>query len=165
MALQSANASEALKISSSDFKDGQKLAKKFEYNGFGCDGQNIAPSVKWQGAPEDTKSFAFTVYDPDAPTGSGWWHFVAYNISASTKKITRAKLPDGAVVVANDGGAKEYMGPCPPKGHGDHHYVFTIYALNVEKLELPENASPALVGYMINQHKISSAQIVATYQR
>ncbi len=160
-----ASAASDFQISSSDFKDGKALEKKYEFNGFGCDGKNIAPSVKWKNAPKETKSFAFTVYDPDAPTGSGWWHFASYNIAPNVSAIKNAQLPQGALAVNNDGGSKPYMGPCPPKGHGTHHYIFSVFALNVEKLELPQNASAALLGYMINQHKIAEAKITATYER
>ena len=150
---------------SPDFKDGDNLVKSNEFNSFGCNGKNIAPEIRWKHAPAEAKSFAITAYDPDAPTGSGWWHFVAYNISIKEKNLDANKIKGGVALVNNDGGTKGFMGPCPPVGHGKHHYIFTVYALNVEKLDLPENASPALVGYMINQHKITSASITGIYER
>lgn len=161
----SANAQGKFTVTSSSFNDGGKLTKENEFNGFGCNGKNIAPNITWTNAPRDTKSFAFTVYDPDAPTGSGWWHFVSYNIPKGTTKILNATLPSGSVTAKNDGGKKDYMGPCPPIGHGDHHYAFTVYALDVDRLDLPESASAAHVGYTINSHKIASAKITAIYRR
>lgn len=160
-----ANAEEKFSISSSSFKDGEMLKKYNEFNGFGCDGKNIMPDVKWANAPKDTKSFALTVYDPDAPTGSGWWHLVSYDIPKETKAIKNANFPKNTIFGKNDAGEKTYMGPCPPKASGDHHYAFTIFALNVEKLNLPESASAAYIGYTINAHKIDSAKITGIYKR
>ncbi len=152
-------------IHSNDFRDGTALLKSNEFNGFGCNGKNIAPIIKLKNIPAEAKSLAFTVYDPDAPTGSGWWHFVSYNIPAKEKTINPAKMPKEAVIASNDGGTKDFMGPCPPVKHGVHHYIFTAYALNVEKMDLPSTASAALIGYMINQNKIASASITGTYER
>lgn len=152
-------------VYSPDFKDGMTLVKSNEFNGMGCNGKNIAPEIRWKNAPIDAKSFALTVYDPDAPTGSGWWHYVAYNIPAKDKAHDAAKASAGILTTTNDAGFKGFMGPCPPVGHGKHHYIFTVYALNTEKLDLPDNASSAMVGYMINQHKITSATMTGLYER
>ena len=57
------------------------------FNGFGCTGKNISPQLEWNNAPKGTKSFAITIYDPDAPTGSGWWHWVVFDISKDTNQI------------------------------------------------------------------------------
>ncbi len=68
-------------LTSSDLKG--QLTKKQEFNGFGCSGENISPQLSWENAPKGTKSFAITVYDPDAPTGSGWWHWVVFDIPSN----------------------------------------------------------------------------------
>ena len=78
-----------MKVTSDDIKNGAKSSKAMEANVFGCDGSNISPSLKWTGAPEGTKSFAINLYDPDAPTGSGFWHWVVFNIPASTTSIPK----------------------------------------------------------------------------
>src|SRR5207244_8013023 len=75
------------KLESPTIKPGSKLSDAQVYNGFGCTGKNVSPALKWSGAPKDAKSFALTVYDPDAPTGSGWWHWVVYNIPADVKEL------------------------------------------------------------------------------
>jgi Raf kinase inhibitor-like YbhB/YbcL family protein len=122
-------------------------------NTFGCQGGNVSPQVAWQGAPEGTRSFVVTMYDPDAPTGSGWWHWVVANLPATVSELPAGagsesgKLPAGAVMVNSDPGHPGYFGLCPPVGR-THRYVITVHALKVEKLELPPNATPALVGYM-----------------
>ncbi|MEO7338258.1 MAG: YbhB/YbcL family Raf kinase inhibitor-like protein, partial [Caldimonas sp.] len=70
-------------LSSPTIKPDSMLSEAQVFNGFGCTGKNISPALAWSGAPSGTKSYALTVYDPDAPTGSGWWHWVVYNMPAS----------------------------------------------------------------------------------
>jgi Raf kinase inhibitor-like YbhB/YbcL family protein len=142
------------------------------FNGFGCTGKNISPELKWAGEPEGTKSFAVTVYDPDAPTGSGWWHWVVYNIPAGVHELaagvgdTNGKLlPIGAVQGRTDFGTAGFGGACPPPGDKPHRYIFRVFALKVEKLELPADATAALVGYMLNMNKLAVAEFQALYGR
>ena len=62
-----------------------QLSNRQVFNGFGCDGENISPSLRWDNAPDGTASFAITMYDPDAPTGSGWWHWLIFDIDILCK--------------------------------------------------------------------------------
>ncbi|MFT6123217.1 MAG: Raf kinase inhibitor-like YbhB/YbcL family protein [Oleiphilaceae bacterium] len=159
-------------LSSQDIAQGEFMAKAQEFNGFGCSGGDISPHLKWSNAPKGTKSFAITVYDPDAPTGSGWWHWQVVNIPMALMEIqsgagdTKINIaPKGSTQIQNDYGNRGFGGACPPEGHGVHHYRFTVHALSVEKLELPEDASGALAGYMINAHTIESSTIESLYKR
>lgn len=140
------------------------------FNEFGCSGKNISPQLEWYNAPKGTKSFAITIYDPDAPTGSGWWHWIVFDISKDTNQISSNAsalnmLPKGTIQSKTDFGKNEFGGACPPKGDKAHSYITTIYALDVEKLGLDKNANPALVGYMLNLHTIEKSSIVTYYQR
>lgn len=162
----------SLTLSSNDIAQGEFMNKTQEFNGFGCTGDDLSPHLKWSNAPEGTKSFAITAYDPDAPTGSGWWHWQIVNIPTDVTELKtgagsakEGAAPKGSSQVGNDYGIKGFGGACPPKGHGIHHYRFTLHALSVEKLELPENASGALAGYMINANTIESSTIEALYKR
>ena len=115
-------------LSSSDFKPGQSVAHKHVFNGFGCTGENLSPALSWKNAPKGTKSFTLTVYDPDAPTGSGWWHWVVYNIPANATSLPAsigqgANLPAGAIQGLNDFSTNHYGGPCPPKGAQAHRHA------------------------------------------
>jgi len=141
-------------------------------NGFGCVGKNLSPQLSWENPPSGTKSFAITVYDKDAPTGSGWWHWVVFDIPASATGLTQGAgdvskklLPPGAIQSITDFGQPGYGGPCPPQGDKPHQYVVTLYALKTDKLGLDAKASPALVGYYIYGNTLAKASIVAYYQR
>lgn len=159
-------------LTSPTIKPGSMLTEAQVFKGFGCEGKNISPALKWSGAPKDTKSFALTVYDPDAPTGSGWWHWVVYNIPATTTELPEGAggadgkgLPAGAVQGRTDFGAPGFGGACPPKGDKPHRYIFTVHALKTDKLELPADASAALVGFMIHANRLGKAGFEAKYGR
>ncbi|OEE58449.1 kinase inhibitor [Enterovibrio norvegicus FF-162] len=157
--------SQALTLTSQDIQEGTRMAETFAVQGFGCTGDNLSPQLSWKDAPKGTKSFAITAYDPDAPTGSGWWHWVALDIPSSQQSVERGisgKLKD-AREMGNDYGAIGFGGACPPKGHGMHRYQFTLWALPTEKLELPDNPSNALIGYMLNASALDKATLTATY--
>ena len=148
------------------------LTEKQVFNGFGCYGKNQSPALKWTGIPAGTKSFAITVYDPDAPTGSGWWHWVVYNIPgnvfelpADAGKQESDLLPPGAVQGRTDYGTYAFGGACPPQGDKPHRYIFTVYALKIEKIEVPSDASAALIGFMINSNSLGKASFTAKYGR
>ena len=155
-----------LTLKSDDLKG--QLTSKHEYNGFGCKGENISPHLSWKGAPKGTKSFAVTVFDADAPTGSGWWHWLVFNIDSKTTtlvqnagNINNTLLPKNAIQSKTDFGSAAFGGSCPPKVGKIHQYTFTVFALDVEDLGLTKDANPALVGFMINQHTIQKASIVS----
>jgi len=157
-------------LSSSDL--GGEVTKKQEFNSFGCSGDNQSPQLGWKNAPEGTKSFAITMYDPDAPTGSGFWHWIVFDIPANVNElVTNAGniklnlMPKGAIQSATDYGAKGYGGPCPPEGHGFHQYIITVYALKTDHLGLDENATPAIVGFNLWANTLAKASIVAYYKR
>ena len=160
------------KLSSPEIKANSTMAKSFEFNGFGCSGENKSPALKWSGAPEGTRSFAVTMYDPDAPTGSGWWHWMVINIPADTTElasgagaVNSTTLPKGAVQNRIDYGVAAWGGTCPPQGDKPHRYIFTVYALKTDKLDVPADATAALTGYMIHGNALGKASFTAKYGR
>lgn len=151
---------------------GGEASKINEFGGFGCSGDNQSPELLWKNAPEGTKSFAITMYDPDAPTGSGFWHWVVFDIPANVNELVanagtvKSNLtPKGAVQSITDYGIKGYGGPCPPQGHGFHQYLITVYALKTDKLGVDENTNPAIVGFNLWNQTLAKASIVAYYKR
>lgn len=162
------NTAHALEINISGTK-ASYLTEEHVFNGFGCTGKNQLPDIRWQDAPAATKSFALTVYDPDAPTGGGWWHWLMVDVPATSTGVNAAnvgaQVKAGAKQTVTSFGSKGWGGPCPPQGDTPHRYVFTVHALKVDTLPLPENATPNLVGYMINANSIVSASATLLYGR
>ncbi len=149
-----------------------QATKQEEFNGFGCTGENQSPHLSWENAPAGTESFAITMYDPDAPTGSGWWHWVVFDISPNIFEIaanagnpSAGLMPEGTIQSVTNYGAPGYGGPCPPEGHGIHQYIITVYALKCKTLELDEKTNPAIVGYYLWNNTIAKASIVVYYER
>ncbi len=158
-------------LESADAKPGGQLTDKQVFNGMGCTGENLSPELSWKNPPAGTKSFAVTVYDPDAPTGSGWWHWVVYDIPADAKGLPagagsgKAELPAGAKQGRTDFGQPGFGGACPPPGDKPHRYVFTVYALKLDKLDVPPDASPAMIGFMTKANALGNATFTARYGR
>jgi Raf kinase inhibitor-like YbhB/YbcL family protein len=164
---------QAFKLGSADIKSNAPIADEQVFSGFGCSGKNVSPALKWSGAPRGTKSFALLVHDPDAPTGgAGWWHWVVTNIPADVTELPKgagkadgSELPKGATQVNTDFGGPGWGGPCPPVGDKAHRYNFTLYALKVEKLDLPSGATASLAGFMINANSMGKATLTGKYGR
>lgn len=161
---------ESFNLTSPQMKEGGLITNEQVFNGFGCQGGNISPALEWKGAPKETQSFAVSVYDPDAPTGSGWWHWVIFNIPASVVSLTKNAgniqaniAPSGSIQSRTDFGKPGYGGPCPPMGDKPHRYQFSVYALKADKLPLDENASAALVGFYLNQTLIKKTTLNVQY--
>src|SRR5438874_10652428 len=161
----------SFRLASNDLKDGQRMPEAQVFNGMGYSGGNRSPHLAWEGAPEGTKSFVVTCHDPDAPTGSGWWHWVVYNIPASVSSLPagagdpkKSLLPSGALQGRTDFGDPGYGGPCPPPGK-PHRYYVRVYALKVEKLEVPADATAAFVAFSVRMHALATAELMGTYGR
>ena len=170
----SAANAQSITLTSADLKEGATITNEQVFNGFGCTGSNVSPALSWSGAPSGTKSFAVTMYDPDAPTGSGWWHWVAFNIPPATTSLPRGAgdakkklMPKGAIQARNDYGAFGYGGPCPPPGDKPHHYQITVFAVDVDKLPNTKNdaVSAALAGFDLNSHTLAKATLTGLYGR
>jgi Raf kinase inhibitor-like YbhB/YbcL family protein len=161
-----------MKLSSAEIKPGATINDEHVFNGFGCTGKNVSPALTWSGAPAGTKSFALTVYDPDAPTGSGFWHWVVFNIPANTTKLAKNAgdvkanlMPAGAVQSRTDFGVPGYGGPCPPKGDKPHRYIFTVYAVDADHLDADANMSAAVIGFNLHFHSLATGTFTGKYGR
>ena len=129
---------------------------------------NRSPRLSWSGAPEGTTSFAVTCYDPDAPTGSGFWHWTVANIPADVTELAEgasaAGLPKGAVEGRTDFGEPGFGGAAPPPGHGPHRYIFTVFAVDTERLDVTPENSGAVFGFNLHFHTLARASITGVYE-
>jgi hypothetical protein len=160
-----------LTLTSPDIAEGKTIAAAQVFNGFGCSGGNISPALSWSNAPAGTKSFALLMHDPDAPTGSGWWHWVVYNIPPGVSSLPagagdpkKSLLPAGTIQGRTDFGTAGYGGPCPPPGK-PHRYYLRLYALKVAKLEVPADSTAALIGFNVNAASLEKAELMGLYGR
>lgn len=161
-----------LTVTSDDFVHGEPLPGAHHADVMGMTGGNLSPQLRWSGAPAGTESFAVTCFDPDAPTGSGFWHWVLFDIPAAVTELPRGAgsgdmvgLPSGAVHARNDMGSLGYVGSAPPPGHGDHRYVFAVHALGIPTLGLDADATPALVGFNLTFNTLARGVIVGVFGR
>lgn len=153
-------------VSSPDLQNNHPFTTSEIAGIFGCSGGNQAPRLNWSGAPAGTKSFVVTMFDPDAPTGSGFWHWLVWDIPAGTTSLNaNLPLPNGVVSGTNDAGLTGYLGPCPPAGDRVHRYQLTVYALNESSLGLPPEVRAAVVGFSMRLNIIGFARLIGTYQR
>lgn len=172
MAAAPRSAAAEMSVSSNAVLDGKPLPSKMAYDQKDCGGQNTSPDLAWTDAPAETKSFAITVFDPDARSGKGWWHWLVFNIPhmvthlpAGDGSHKSGSVPNGSVQSKNDFGNSGYGGLCPPPGSGMHHYIFTVYALDLDKIPLGADAAPAEVNAVLQQHALASAKLTGLYRR
>jgi Raf kinase inhibitor-like YbhB/YbcL family protein len=155
----------ALAVTSQSFRDGAAMATDFVFTG--CGGKNQSPQLSWSGAPAGTKSFAITCFDPDAPTGSGYWHWLAFNIPASGTSIEAGsgtdRSPGGGRSGYTDFSISSYGGPCPPQGEPPHHYVFTVYALDVASLDADETTTGATLMFKMRGHVLARGSLTGLF--
>ena len=167
-----AKAATALELSSPEVAAEGKLSNEHVLSGFGCTGKNISPALKWKNVPSGTKSLAITAYDPDAPTGSGWWHWVLFNLPPNVTELPAnagnpetALAPKNSVQSTTDFGKPGFGGACPPAGDKPHRYIFTVYALKLDALPLDKTASGAMVGFFLNANALEKASLTTYYGR
>jgi Raf kinase inhibitor-like YbhB/YbcL family protein len=146
-----------LSLTSDAFQDGQSIPAQFT-----CDGAGQTPALHWGDPPAGTKSFAFVIDDPDAPSGT-FRHWGVFDIPASARSIgARQRI---GTEVSNDFGKPGYGGPCPPKGHGPHHYHFKLFALDVGSLGLNADAHVSDVEREAEKHAVGRGELIGTYER
>jgi hypothetical protein len=155
-----------MEISSAAFKDGEKIPMKYVMPGAG--GKNISVPLSWKDAFPGTKSFALSMVDPH-PVAQNWVHWLVINIPANVMALDEGasgkRMPPGAVELKNSFGDIGYGGPQPPKGTGDHPYVFTLYALNADKLDLAANTSLSSFKKALEGKILGSATLTGKYGR
>lgn len=156
-------------VTSTTFQGGATLPKSMEFDG--CGGGNRSPELSWSNFPPATKSFVITLFDPDAPTGTGFWHWVVFDVPGSV-----TSLPAGAGSEASpaprsksgytDFGFSHYGGPCPPNGDPPHHYIFTVYALDIPAIEgIGPRSTAATVMFSLRGHLLAQGTLAGQFAR
>ena len=146
-----------LNLTSTAFADGRPIPVQYS-----CDGSNQSPPLNWSEPPHGTKSFALVIDDPDAPSGT-FRHWGVFDIPVSARSIGGGQKL--GTEVTNDFGKPGYGGPCPPKGHGPHHYHFKLFALDVDRLGVGPSAKVLDVENEAAKHAIARGELVGTYER
>ena len=145
------------KLESGDFLDGGAIPRDFT-----CDGRDVRPGLKWSEPPAGTKSLALIVDDPDAPGGT-FGHWGMFDIPPTVRFIGDQDVV--AREARNDFGRPGYGGPCPPPGHGPHHYRFKLLALDTETLDLRGGAGVKDVEKAAQKHLVGRAELTGIYER
>lgn len=151
----------AMQLTSGAFANNGQIPVRFT-----CDGDDFSPPLTWSGAPPATRSFVIVCRDPDAP-GGVWYHWAAFDIPRATNGLAEHCLPGSTALLQaiNDFGKQGYGGPCPPRGHGPHHYYFTLYALRADHIEASRAAHCRDIENAAKAHAIATAELVGTYGR
>ena len=150
---------ENLKLTSSDFSDGDEIPRECGYkNG------NEQPPLGIFEIPDEAKSLALIMDDPDAmgAVGKVWLHWLEWNIIPNTLDYSFFDLShrEDHFVGVNDFGEEGYGGPAPPDKR--HTYVFKLYALD-SILDLPQKSTKADVEKAMEGHIIEQTQLTGTY--
>lgn len=155
-----------LEISSSAFKDREKIPVKYVMPGAG--GKNTSIPITWKDVPPGTQSLALSMVDPH-PVAQNWVHWLIINIPPGANSLeegaSKKKMPPGSLELRNSFGDIGYGGPQPPQGTGDHPYVVTLYALRVGRLELGPDAPLSAFKKAIQGKVMGSATITGKYGR
>lgn len=152
----------AFQLISPEFADGRPIPARFS-----CEGEDVSPPLQWSGAPPVTASFALICEDPDAPAGT-WFHWAIFDLARDTRVLPAGFAPPANATVkqgTNDFGRVGYGGPCPPLGHREHHYRFSLYALDTSALNLKDHARCAEISRAAKRHAVAVALLTGTYQR
>ncbi|WP_066775657.1 YbhB/YbcL family Raf kinase inhibitor-like protein [Sphingomonas sp. CCH5-D11] len=158
---------EPIDLSSPAFAQDARLPPRFT-----ADGEGISPPLVWGALPEGTATLALLVEDADAPAPQPLVHAVIWGIPADA-----GRLPEGAIVAdgagladTGDVGRNSYLGegwlpPDPPTGHGEHRYVFQLFALDAAAEDPgPSPGRSALVRAMAG-HVLAAGLLIGTYSR
>lgn len=158
---RSEKSNHVLRLTSSAFGYGDLIAKRYS-----CEGEDVSPPLAWKNVQAGVRSFALICDDPDAPMGN-WIHWVVFDIPATVNSLP--ERVDLTTIPAKNGlgswGVKKegYGGPCPP--FGEHRYIFTLYALDIETVGLPVHATKEELLKKMEGHIMATGELVGTYRK
>jgi len=165
-----ANAQAAFTLSSSSFKDGERMPAKMAGNNKqnpNCVGENVSPQLSWANPPAGTKSYALLMFDPEGRPPGGVSHWVAYGIPVSVTGFAEgevSKQTDKYVGGKSLMGLPHYFGPCTPPG-SPHHYTFTLIATDLEPAALQPGMTRDEVIKALDGHAKGAAGLIGTFSK
>jgi Raf kinase inhibitor-like YbhB/YbcL family protein len=154
---------------------------------------NLNPHLAWADVPEGTRSYALICHDFDAPADLprvDFFHWILVDLPSSRTAIaegefSRGFTPRGKPGPASLHGSRQglndftgwfagdtelagnyfgYDGPFPPFNDSlVHHYVFTLYALAVQRAPVEGNFTGLQVREAIYEHVLAAATHSGTY--
>jgi Raf kinase inhibitor-like YbhB/YbcL family protein len=145
-----------MEIISPVFRDGGSIPPQYT-----CVGQNVNPPLNIFNVPPKTQSLALVMHDPDAVSGD-FLHWLVWDITPKTESIAVNSVPIGALQGLNGRGQAGYIGPCPPRGTGVHHYIFDFYALDTT-LDLPAGSKISDVIKAQRGHVLAHSALTGTF--
>jgi Raf kinase inhibitor-like YbhB/YbcL family protein len=154
-------ATATLEVTSETFKEGEFIPSSAAHGAVG--GANRSPQLSWTAGPADTKSYAISCWDPDAPTTVGFTHWVRFDIPADQTSLAEGAGSDPGAHGFSDWGESAYGGMAPPAGDAPHHYQFTVYALDEEKVGVDLQTTYAKFRFLIRDHILASGTLVGLY--
>lgn len=156
---------------SNDIADGAQMSLPQVSGIFGAGGGDVSPHLEWSGFPDATKGFVVTVFDPFAPTASGFWHWAVADIPASVTRLASGAgddggtgLPPGAWQAPNDARLRRYIGAAPPPGHGRHIYYTAVHAIDIPRIEIDRDSTPAFLTFNICSHTLARAVLAPWWE-
>ena len=122
-----------MSLTTSAWTDGGMIPAKYTQAG-----AQVSPPLAWSNVPDGVQSFVLIARDTDAAIGTGTddvLHWMLWNIPASARSLAEgiaqgSQLPDGTRQISASG--PYYRGPGAAASGPAHHYVFELYALDVE---------------------------------
>jgi Raf kinase inhibitor-like YbhB/YbcL family protein len=155
-----------LQLISPAFNTGESVPRR--YTG---DGEDLSPPLAWSELPAGTAALALLCEDPDAPRTEPWVHWIIYDLPSSVSELPEGISPTPELRKPftcrqgrNSWEKNGYGGPAPPRKHGVHHYIFTLYALR-QPTGLAPGASKADLLKAIEGHVLETATLVGLYER
>jgi hypothetical protein len=147
-----------MRLTSPAFADGAMIPPRYT-----CDGEGVSPEIEWFDVPDDAVSLALTCVDPDAPRGT-FTHWIVWNLDPTRDGLAAGETPPEAGLGRNDFGDIGYGGPCPPRGHGPHRYILTLYALTTA-LDLPDDSTIAQLRDALDGTTIDRSELIGLFER
>jgi Raf kinase inhibitor-like YbhB/YbcL family protein len=151
-----------LTLTSPAFADGARLPERFT-----ADGEGASPPLLWSGAPDGAR-LALIVEDPDAPTGQPMVHAVVVDLEGPAGRLEEGGIDRDAPhreVGRNSSFRKGWLPPDPPNGHGEHRYVFQLFALSADAPNPGGTPGRAALVEAMRGHVLASGVLVGTYSR